>query len=112
MIAINVFNSSFLKPFPTSDEIAAGLNFPVMPKEDTLFTSLIDMIALEEGLFCESSGLRRWQRARNHILHGLELFDGSAFRYSSKFGPQIAPAQSLYFIVTVSKRSKSDGYKI
>ncbi|KAK6626601.1 hypothetical protein RUM43_003626 [Polyplax serrata] len=83
-----------------------------MPKEDTLFTSLIDMIALEEGLFCESSGLRRWQRARNHILHGLELFDGSAFRYSSKFGPQIAPAQSLYFIVTVSKRSKSEGYKI
>lgn len=74
-----------------------------MPKEETLFTSLIDMIALEEGLFCESSGLRRWQRARNHILHGLELFDGSAFRYNSKAGPHISSGQSVYFVVTISK---------
>lgn len=82
-----------------------------MPKEETLFTSLIDMIALEEGLFCESSGLRRWQRARNHILHGLELFDGSAFRYNSKAGPHIAPGQSLYFAVTISKPTESLKHK-
>ncbi|CAG2068803.1 unnamed protein product [Timema podura] len=54
-----------------------------------LFTCLMDTIALAEGLFSENVDPRRLQLAKNILMHGFELPDGSSFGYSALSGPTV-----------------------
>ena len=54
-----------------------------------LFTCLMDMIALEQGLFCDNRDHRRLRLAQNNLLYGLCLADGSIFKYSYANGPTV-----------------------
>ena len=54
-----------------------------------LFTCLMDMIALEQGLFCDNREPRRLRLAQNNLLYGLRLADGSIFNYSYVDGPTV-----------------------
>nr|CAD7576374.1 unnamed protein product [Timema californicum] len=54
-----------------------------------LFTCLMDTIALAEGLFSENVDPHRLQLAKNILMHGFELPDGSSFGYSALTGPTV-----------------------
>nr|CAD7400994.1 unnamed protein product [Timema cristinae] len=54
-----------------------------------LFTCLMDTIALAEGLFSENVDSSRLQLAKNILMHGFELPDGSSFGYSALTGPTV-----------------------
>jgi hypothetical protein len=53
---------------------------------------LMDMVALEEGLFCDRNS-HRLQLAQNKLLHGLQLADGTIFKYSTVDGPVMVYAK-------------------
>ncbi|KAJ9598809.1 hypothetical protein L9F63_026654, partial [Diploptera punctata] len=62
---------------------------PSTTLELPLFTCLMDMVALEQGLFCDNRDPRRLRLAQNNLLHGLRLSDGSIFKYSNVNGPTV-----------------------
>ncbi|PSN48767.1 hypothetical protein C0J52_05183 [Blattella germanica] len=49
----------------------------------------MDMVALEQGLFCDNRDPRRLRLAQNNLLYGLRLADGSIFKYSYVEGPTV-----------------------